>query len=404
METMMLRSLLLVTLAMGLVLLLRRPLRLGVGPGPAFALWLLVPIMAVLPWLPTFSTPWALLPTIQVFPEQAVATMTSAPTGMIHSWLWAVWLTGVALAVLRLAAHYVSLRRHSRPLPDLMAAALRQELPHFDLGRVRLHPDGPALLWALRSTLLLPPDFMQRFNRRQRSLILRHELAHLRRGDVFWNLLAELAATLLWFHPLMWLALSRFRLDQELACDECVLRHAPQDEAPYAHILMHSVGNSPVPALVPWLAEPQLKERLTMIQRHRPGALRRRIGYLALAALMVGSAVVAQAATEPASNQPATTDMAFNGTRQANYPAAAITNGEEGTVVLSVLVHADGSVGSISYDPQYSSTTSADLIAAATNAARQWRFKPQTKDGQAVDAYARVPVKFEIKQSKQPAG
>lgn len=35
-------------------------------------------------------------------------------------------------------------------------------------------------------------------------------------------------------------------------------------------------------------------------------------------------------------------------------------------------------------------------LAAATNAARQWRFKPQTKDGQAVDGYARVPVKFSL--------
>jgi hypothetical protein len=37
---------------------------------------------------------------------------------------------------------------------------------------------------------------------------------------------------------------------------------------------------------------------------------------------------------------------------------------------------------------------SGDLIAAATHAARQWRFNPQMKDGKPIEGYARVPVKF----------
>ena len=133
-----------------------------------------------------------------------------------------------------------------------------------------------------------------------------------------------------------------------------------------------------------------------MIQRHRPGALRRRIGHLGLAALLAGSALVAQAGTEPAPDQHAGADTAYNVKMQPHYPAAAIRNSEQGTVMLLVQVHADGTVGRIAYDPPHSTTTSADLIAAASTAARQWRFNPQLKDGKPIEGYARVPVKFSL--------
>ncbi|MEP7186690.1 MAG: M56 family metallopeptidase [Rhodanobacter sp.] len=81
---------------------------------------------------------------------------------------------------------------------------------------------------------------------------------------------------LFWFHPLAWLALPRFRLDQELACDECVLRRLPHDEGKYARTLLSRTGNNATPLLIPWLDQPQLRKRLIMIRRRRASALRRR--------------------------------------------------------------------------------------------------------------------------------
>lgn len=403
MDATVLRSLLLITLGLAFVLLARRPLRHVFGASPAFVLWLLPCVLAALPWLPAVPVHWVTLPALQVLPNQGIAANAPSTQASMLAWLYSAWLAGALAAGLRLVAHYLRLHRQSRRMPEPMLSTLLHEAT-LDPRRLRLHPAGPALSWSPRTSLLLPADFMQRFTAAERQLILRHELAHLRRGDAWWNLLAELAAAVLWFHPLIWLALPRFRLDQELACDECVLRHTPQDEAGYAHVLMHSVGHSPAPALIPWLAEPQLKERLTMIQRHRPGALRRRIGYLGLAALMAGSTLVAQAGTKPAPDQSAESDLTHNMNLQPRYPVAAIKNHQEGTVVLLVQVRADGTLGSITYDPQYSNTASADLIAAATDAARQWRFNPQMKDGKAVDGYARVPVKFMLDLLPDKAG
>ena len=129
-----------------------------------------------------------------------------------------------------------------------------------------------------RACLLVPPHFLAQYSVEQRELIVQHELAHLHRGDALWILLAECALAVLWFHPLMWFALPRFRLDQELACDEHVLRASPEQTQRYAKTLFHSIAADAQPVLLNWLAEPQLKERLLMIGRPPLSALRRCIG------------------------------------------------------------------------------------------------------------------------------
>src|SRR5690348_9337958 len=337
-----------VTLGLAVVLVLRRPARRVFGAGAAFTLWLLPVALMLAPLLPGKVAPMAMvaLPGLSVSPDAATALASGS---LKFDWAQAciaMWLMGAAVALLRLGVHYVRLLRGLRAGPANWTRALEQAWPGSDTRRLREHAGGPAVLWALpRSLILLPADFAERFdNDATRELVLRHEITHARRGDAWWSLAMEIASALLWFHPLAWLARSRFRLDQELACDERVLRDAPRDAAGYAHTLLHSVGLSPVPVLIPWLAEPQLKERLTMIQRHRPGALRRRAGVAALAVLMAGSVFVAQAATN---SQQASQDLTYNSQIMPRYPAAAIKAREQGTVLLSVLVHADGTVGTI---------------------------------------------------------
>ncbi len=257
------------------------------------------------------------------------------------------------------------------------------------------------MLWAPRSVILLPTDFAQRFDADQRRFVLHHELSHLHHGDALWMLLAEATFALLWFHPLAWIARVRFRLDMELACDERVLRSTPHDAAGYARTLLHSAGIAPVSALIPWSTGAQLKERLTMIQRHHVGARRRLAGHALLAALLVGSVFAAQATGQ---NHPAASNLDYNQTIQPRYPAAAIKGAEQGTVMLLVQVHPDGSVGTVNFDPQHSTTNSADLIAAATDAARQWHFQPKLENGKVVEGVARVPVQFSISplEDKKP--
>lgn len=382
--------LLYLTVGLVAVLATRKLARRGFGAAPAFTLWCLPALLAVLPWLPSLPTSLAIMPTLPVLPAATTLLPPQVAASASH-WPLILWLTGAALALLRLIVHYLRLQRQCRRPPVALLRQLEGALDGLPPERVRLHPAGPAVLWAPRSRLLLPADFLERFDATERRLVLQHERMHLRRGDALWSLLAELACAALWFHPLAWLALPRFRLDQELACDERVLRQCPRDEARYAHTLLQTTGTLATPALIPWLAEPQLKERLSMIQRQRPGPLRRRIGFTTITALVLGAALAAQAGTPPPqadasyANQPAPT-----------YPADSIANHDEGTVILDVVVGRDGKPQTVDVDP--ATHASAPLIAAANKAVMQWRFKPAMKDGKPVQSRVRVPVTFSLSE------
>jgi periplasmic protein TonB len=66
----------------------------------------------------------------------------------------------------------------------------------------------------------------------------------------------------------------------------------------------------------------------------------------------------------------------------------------EGVVVLAVLVRSDGSAGDVRVR-----TTSGDqaLDAAAVRAAETWRFRPATRDGVPVEAWAIIPVRYVVR-------
>jgi TonB family protein len=75
---------------------------------------------------------------------------------------------------------------------------------------------------AFRPTVLLPEE-AQRWPGKQLEWVLAHELAHVRRCDYLTQIPAQLACTLFWFNPLVWLAALAMREERERACDDMVL-------------------------------------------------------------------------------------------------------------------------------------------------------------------------------------
>lgn len=403
MTELLVRILMAATLGLVLVLLLRRPARRVFGAGPAFTLWLMPIALVLAPVLPQQLAPASMvvLPGLAVTPH-AGAAISSPATGIDWAtWLMMAWVVGAAVGLLRLCVHYVRLLRGLREAP---AGWLSQATPDLDIRRVRIHDAGPAVMWALpRSLILLPADFAEHFdNAEARVLVLRHELTHARRADALWSLAMEIASGLLWFHPLVWLARPRFRLDQELACDAASLRALPERSANYARALLDSVAVQPAPALIPWLAEPQLKERIAMIARIPPGPLRRRMGFVAISALLAGVLYVAggqapvRAATQPhAQSAPPEVDVTFKNRNPPRYPAEAIKKGEQGDVVLRVTIDADGHVTGVAVDPALT-TAAAVLQTAAIQAAANWKFAPGIKNGHPVGGVVQIPVNFSL--------
>jgi HEAT repeat protein len=80
----------------------------------------------------------------------------------------------------------------------------------------------PFACGVVHPTIVLPQAAREWSDRRRRA-VLCHELAHIRRLDLPVNALAQLACALYWFHPLVWVATHRLRLESERACDDLVL-------------------------------------------------------------------------------------------------------------------------------------------------------------------------------------
>lgn len=75
------------------------------------------------------------------------------------------------------------------------------------------------------------------------------------------------------------------------------------------------------------------------------------------------------------------------------YPGMAKRAGEEGRVLLKVLVSAEGEAETVSLEK---SSGSERLDNAARDAVSRWRFVPARKGGQALSAYVIVPIKFSL--------
>ncbi|UCE47462.1 MAG: M56 family metallopeptidase, partial [Phycisphaerales bacterium] len=149
------------------------------------------------------------------------------------------WLMG-ALGL----AGYISVRnfglwraiRHERPVTDQeiqdlledckMQMRVRTIVGVIVTDRVR----SPALFGFIRPRLLLPQGLIEALNAEELQHVFLHELAHLKRRDIYLGWLASLLQIIHWFNPLIWLGLRRMRTDQELSCDALVLSTMDTDE------------------------------------------------------------------------------------------------------------------------------------------------------------------------------
>ena len=93
------------------------------------------------------------------------------------------------------------------------------------------------MTWGIRKPVVLLPTAWRDWEPERCRLVLLHELAHVKRIDVVYQSMARVACSLFWFHPLVWYALSRLRVERELACDDCVLM-AGEKPSQYAQQLL----------------------------------------------------------------------------------------------------------------------------------------------------------------------
>lgn len=131
-----------------------------------------------------------------------------------HVWVIRAWF----------AASSILLALFAGAIFRLGIARSRWRIAETEIGRVLLAPDtGPAVVGFLRPRVVLP-SWVMSLDVRERALLLRHELEHLRAGDTRTLLVAELVVAVLPWNAAMWWMVRRLRLAIEMDCDTRVIR------------------------------------------------------------------------------------------------------------------------------------------------------------------------------------
>lgn len=79
---------------------------------------------------------------------------------------------------------------------------------------------SPMIIGFIKPALVLPGN---EFSDDELYFIIRHELIHLKRHDVYVKLLSVLANAVHWFNPMIWIMRKETSIDMELSCDEGVI-------------------------------------------------------------------------------------------------------------------------------------------------------------------------------------
>jgi bla regulator protein BlaR1 len=295
------------------ILLLRHQLRRAFGPAVSYSAWLLVPAVVVAALLPNTRAsglPFAFSVELPKITALGVAYGREAVPSVAGSvWLLRVWGVGSALFLLYVAGLQYAFLRSLGPLT------------HFrGMLRAASCAGCPALVGIFRPKVILPADFEARYTLEEQSLVLAHESTHLRHRDALWNALVVLIRSLFWFNPLVHLGASRFRVDQELACDAAVIRSYPNSRRAYADAMLKTqLADSSLPVGCHWHSAHPLKERIEMLKQSPPGSLRRNSGRVLVALASVLGGCLAWAA-EPTVTPTAVSTLEVEQLLQQLYP------------------------------------------------------------------------------------
>jgi len=261
------------------VLGLARVLRGRVNPVWIHGLWMLVLVKLVLP--PTVTSPtslgyWLPRPSLMLLAESHNERLTRVTVGFSSTeglddeftggalrrqaedtlvdgggltWRGGVSLLGVLGSlgvVLWVARAWGRVRREiwrSTKADAAWTAVAVECAMHLRLRRVPevrftgwLH--SPAVCGLGRQVILIPEALATRLDPEARRDVLLHEMAHVRRGDLWAGTFEILVLAVYWWHPLVWVARVRLQRIREEIADAVVVLEAQRDAGRYAETLL----------------------------------------------------------------------------------------------------------------------------------------------------------------------
>lgn len=168
--------------------------------------------------------------------------------------LFFVWLAGFFVAFGRQMISHMVFRRHILKHAVAVTDSTVLELWNNEIERAKISrpkfrlvvsPDvkTPLTIGLFRPMIrVVLPE--QHYTPDELTLIFRHEIIHVGRGDVSSKLFLVFCMAMCWFNPLMRIAMHKSAEDLELSCDETVLLESDYNTRQrYANLILHTAGD-----------------------------------------------------------------------------------------------------------------------------------------------------------------
>ena len=328
-----------------------------------------------------------------------------------------VWAAGTLVLAVRFGGGWLFARNiasGARPIDDPALESMIRELARCGgvTRTIRLLEwpavDTPVVVGWRNPRLFLPPAAVLQLSHQQLAGVIAHEVAHIRRGDYVINLLQSAAEVPLFFSPAVAWMSRCIREAREFCCDDEAAARVG-NKRHYVEALTHLAARpttSGVRSAV-GIAGPRLVTRVRRLLQEdtMPRLNRFRLIPLGVAfVLIVLSGLQLSAASALRfSRQSSVYNISDPGVKapvvvrevKPQYTDDAKSRKVQGSVELEEVITSDGSVRE---DVRVVKSLDPDLDAQAVTAAKQWQFKPGTKDGKPVDVLVRIEMTFTLKQ------
>jgi len=394
---------------------------------------LIMPSLNV-PWAAGLTREWLAVSSKIVILEGAkVEGSISNLSGISPAiWLIAVWLTGVLFFMRRFFGAVKSasiIRKNSQAVIDRSVVELCKRLAEsYSIRKgvkvvVSAKAQSPFVFGVFRPTIILPQS-SGGWTGSDLRIILMHELAHIRRHDLFWIYVNFAITAIFWFNPLIWIARRKMITESDKACDDFVVSGGT-DPAFFAMRLVdiaRSIGRSHgrVQLGTGMANKSQLEERIMSIlsQRKKSTAVSSRLlvffavltllVVIPLAGVHLRADETAGTKSEKAEQQkikvkeklpspdefiPLTTPPAQVHLEQPDYPAEAQKAGIEGTAIIQALIDKEGTVLKATVKK---SSGEPILDDAALKAAYKCKYSPGLQDDNPVAVWVAYTVTFSL--------
>lgn len=128
-------------------------------------------------------------------------------------------------------------KENTQRVVSSLCAQLR--IPYAPAVFVTIKVSSPMVVGFFRPKILLPHET---YDGNSLYYILRHELMHFKRHDIWYKSFLLIVSALHWFNPLVWLMVWKAGNQLEVACDESAVENLSAEErASYVETLLHTV-------------------------------------------------------------------------------------------------------------------------------------------------------------------